>query len=58
MADNSSLSAARSAKNDEFYTQYSDIEAEMNAYVEYNPRRVQGQDGSVAVRRPGMVELH
>ena len=37
MADNSSLSAARSAKNDEFYTQYSDIEAEMNAYIEYNP---------------------
>lgn len=37
MADNSSLSAARSAKNDEFYTQYSDIEAEMNTYVEYNP---------------------
>lgn len=37
MADNSNLGAAKSAKNDEFYTQYSDIEAEMNAYVEYNP---------------------
>ncbi len=37
MADNANLSAARSAKNDEFYTQYGDIEAEMNAYVEYNP---------------------
>lgn len=37
MADNSSLGAAKTAKNDEFYTQYSDIEAEMNAYVEYNP---------------------
>lgn len=36
MADNTSLSAAKNAKNDEFYTQYSDIEAEMNAYVEYN----------------------
>ena len=36
MADNTSLGAAKSAKNDEFYTQYSDIEAEMNAYVEYN----------------------
>lgn len=33
---NSSLSAAKRAKNDEFYTQYSDIEAEMNAYYEYN----------------------
>lgn len=31
------LSSAKNAKNDEFYTQYSDIEAEMNAYVEYNP---------------------
>lgn len=37
MADNSSLRAASNAKNDEFYTQYSDIEAEMNAYIEYNP---------------------
>lgn len=37
MADNTSLGAAKAAKNDEFYTQYSDIEAEMNAYVEYNP---------------------
>ena len=34
---NTSLSDAKNAKNDEFYTQYSDIEAEMNAYVEYNP---------------------
>ena len=34
---NSNLSTAKRAKNDEFYTQYSDIEAEMNAYVEYNP---------------------
>lgn len=37
MAGNSNLAAAAKAKNDEFYTQYSDIEAEMNAYVEYNP---------------------
>ena len=37
MADNTSLSAAKSAKNDEFYTQYCDIESEMNAYVEYDP---------------------
>jgi len=38
MADNASLGAAKIAKNDEFYTQYSDIESEMNAYVEYYPR--------------------
>lgn len=37
MAGNSSLSAAKDAKNDEFYTQYSDIETEMNAYVEFDP---------------------
>ena len=33
---NEQLRAAKAAKNDEFYTQYNDIEAEMNAYVEYN----------------------
>lgn len=33
---NSNLSNARSAKNDEFYTQYSDIEKEMNAYLEFD----------------------
>lgn len=37
MASNSNLSAAKDAKNDEFYTRYADIEAEMNAYVEYDP---------------------
>ena len=34
---NASFNAAKNAKSDEFYTQYSDIEAEMNAYVEYDP---------------------
>lgn len=29
MAGNSALGAAKTAQNDEFYTQYSDIEAEM-----------------------------
>lgn len=43
MADNTSLSAAKNAKNDEFYTQYADIEAEMNAYVEYNPDVFRGK---------------
>ncbi len=33
---NDSLHHAKSAKNDEFYTQYADIEAEMNAYFEYD----------------------
>ncbi len=32
----SDLSSARTAKKDEFYTQYEDIEKEMNAYIEFN----------------------
>ncbi len=34
---NSNLTNAKIAKNDEFYTQYNDIEKEINAYLEYNP---------------------
>jgi hypothetical protein len=33
---NDNLGAARKAKNDEFYTQYHDIEKEMRAYLDYN----------------------
>lgn len=33
---NAILSAARKAKQDEFYTQWADIEREMNAYLEYD----------------------
>jgi hypothetical protein len=33
---NKNLSNAKKAKNDEFYTQYSDIEREINAYLEYD----------------------
>ena len=36
-AKNNSLGSARTAKNDEFYTQWADIEREMNAYLEYDP---------------------
>lgn len=34
---NTNLSKAKNAKQDEFYTQYADIEKEVNAYLEYNP---------------------
>ena len=34
---NEGLSNAKRAKNDEFYTQYSDIEKEVHAYLEFNP---------------------
>ena len=37
MANNMNLGAAKAAKNDEFYTQYADIQKEVNAYLEYNP---------------------
>ena len=37
MANNSNLGAAKAAKNDEFYTQYADIQKEVNAYLDYNP---------------------
>lgn len=43
MAGNDALGSAKSAKNDEFYTQYGDIEAEMNAYVEYDPDVFRGK---------------
>ena len=33
---NNNLTKAKNAKNDEFYTQYQDIEKEINAYLEYN----------------------
>jgi hypothetical protein len=36
-SSNSNLTNAKNAKNDEFYTQYHDIEKEINAYLEYNP---------------------
>ena len=40
---NQNLSAAKTAKNDEFYTQYPDIQKEINAYIEYNPDVFKGK---------------
>ncbi len=40
---NANLSAAKKAKNDEFYTQWADIEREMNAYLEYDPNVFRGK---------------
>jgi len=34
---NSNLTNAKKAKNDEFYTQYGDIQKEIGAYLEFNP---------------------
>jgi len=36
MADNK-MARAKAAKFDEFYTQYDDIQREVNAYIEYDP---------------------
>lgn len=40
---NAHLSAAKKAKNDEFYTQWADVEREMNAYREYDPDVFRGK---------------
>lgn len=40
---NEDLRTAQQGKNDEFYTQFHDIEVEMNAYIEYNPDVFRGK---------------
>ena len=42
-SSNSNLTNAKNAKNDEFYTQYHDIEKEINAYIDYNPDVFKGK---------------
>ena len=37
MAQSAKLHKAKNAKYDEFYTQYEDIQREVNAYIEFNP---------------------
>lgn len=41
--DNKNLHNAKMAKNDEFYTQYPDIQKEINAYLEYDPNVFKGK---------------
>lgn len=40
---NDTLRQANKSKNDEFYTQYEDIQREVNAYLEYNPDTFKGK---------------
>lgn len=40
---NLNFTRARMARNDEFYTQFNDIQAEMNAYIDYNPDVFRGK---------------
>jgi hypothetical protein len=40
---NENLTKAKTGKNDEFYTQYHDIEREINGYWEYDPKVFEGK---------------
>ncbi len=40
---NTNLANAKTAKNDEFYTQYVDIQKEINAYLDYDPNVFRGK---------------
>ncbi len=40
---NSNLTKAKSTKNDEFYTQFIDIQKEVEAYLEYDPDTFRGK---------------
>lgn len=40
---NAVLKKSQKTKNDEFYTQYVDIQKEINAYIEYNPNVFEGK---------------
>ena len=40
---NTNLANAKNAKNDEFYTQYTDIQKEINAYLDYDPNVFRGK---------------
>ena len=40
---NENLGKAKTAKNDEFYTQFHDIEKEVNAYLEFDSDAFRGK---------------
>ena len=40
---NKNLANTKTAKNDEFYTQYPDIQKEINAYLDYDPDVFRGK---------------
>jgi len=42
---NKNLTNAKRVKSDEFYTQFSDIQKEIEAYLEYNPNVFRGKVG-------------
>ena len=53
MAKNANLHHAKRAKQDEFYTQWTDIEQEMNAYLDYNKDVFKGKTILLPCDDPG-----
>lgn len=57
---NATLARAKKEKNDEFYTQYPDIEKEMNAYLEYDPNVFRGKTrvkGKLFILKDGKAKV-
>ena len=54
---NTNLANSKTAKNDEFYTQYADIQKEINAYLEYDPDVFRGKIVLLPVMTPNGVTL-
>ena len=52
---NDKLSSAKQAKNDEFYTQYYDIENEVKEYYDYNPDVFRGKTVLLPCDDPAMT---
>lgn len=52
MSKNKTLSAAKNAMNDEFYTQYADIQKEINAYLDYDTDVFRGKTMLLPCDRP------
>lgn len=55
---NSNLTNARKAKNDEFYTQYNDIQKEIEAFLEFNPYAFRGKQFLCLVTTLNGATLH
>ena len=55
MGGNTNLGTAKTAKKDEFYTQWNDIENEMQAYLEYDPDVFRGKTVLLPCDDPGQV---
>ena len=53
MGGNTNLGTAKTAKKDEFYTQWNDIENEMQAYLEYDPDVFRGKTVLLPCDDPG-----